>query len=385
LPAATTECDVLIAGAGPAGCATALSLAQFAPDLRVCLIDSVTADAARRGEAVPPPIKPMLDHLGIWEGFAADGHCESYGTQSAWGGGDLASNEFIFQPSQVGWRLDRARFDATILAAARARGAACVRGSLAGLAFDGGRWGATLRDGSCATARFAIDATGRNAALARALGLRPARLDRLVGCSVEFADAADDGEGLMIEAVADGWWYTAAIPGGRRVAVHMSDSDLVRARGLREIDRWMAALLETQHVRSTVAMARPIAAPRVHPAGSACIDHDATALPLIAVGDAASCFDPVSGQGIVKALRSGVFASYAVADFLRRGDLTGLARYRALMTAEFAAYRQTLAGFYALERRWAERPFWKRRNAAAANASLSATDVMQMTGGIDDD
>jgi len=31
--------DVLIAGAGPAGCATALSLADFAPDLRVGLID----------------------------------------------------------------------------------------------------------------------------------------------------------------------------------------------------------------------------------------------------------------------------------------------------------------------------------------------------------
>jgi 2-polyprenyl-6-methoxyphenol hydroxylase-like FAD-dependent oxidoreductase len=31
--------DVLIAGAGPAGCATALSLADFAPGLRVCLLD----------------------------------------------------------------------------------------------------------------------------------------------------------------------------------------------------------------------------------------------------------------------------------------------------------------------------------------------------------
>jgi hypothetical protein len=41
------------------------------------------------------------------------------------------------------------------------------------------------------------------------------------------------------------------------------------------------------------------------------------------------------------------------------------------MTAEFAAYRQTLADFYAPERRWAERPFWKRRDAAAANASVT--------------
>jgi flavin-dependent dehydrogenase len=142
----------------------------------------------------------------------------------------------------------------------------------------------------------------------------------------------------------------------------MSDSDLVRARELREIDRWMAALRATRHVRSAVATARPLGPPRVHPAGSARIDLAATSLPLLAVGDAASCFDPVSGQGIVKALRSGVFASYAVGDYLGRADDTGLARYRALARREFAAYRQTLADFYALERRWSDRPFWQRRH-----------------------
>ena len=48
-----------------------------------------------------------------------------------------------------------------------------------------------------------------------------------------------------------------------------------------------------------------------------------TKLPLLCVGDAASCFDPVSGQGIFKALRSGVFASYAVGDFRLRADDAG--------------------------------------------------------------
>jgi 2-polyprenyl-6-methoxyphenol hydroxylase-like FAD-dependent oxidoreductase len=375
LPDTPTEVDVLIAGAGPAGCAAAISLAQFAPDLRVGLVDGASAEAPRIGETVPPPVKPMLEHLGLWDRFDADGHCASYATVSAWGGAELASNEFIFQPRQVGWRLDRARFDAMMLAAARARVARYVAGSVAGLAFAERTWRAALRDGTSVTARFAIDATGRDAALARAIGLRPARLDRLIGCSVEFADVADDGEGLMIETVPDGWWYTAAIPGGRRVVVHMSDSDLVRARGLRDIDRWMAALRETRHVRATVATARPLGPPRVHPAGSARVDLDATSLPLLAVGDAASCFDPVSGQGIVKALRSGVFACYAVADFLRRGDDTGLVRHRALMAQEFTAYRQTLVDFYAQESRWADRPFWQRRCRAADAPRPAAAEI----------
>jgi flavin-dependent dehydrogenase len=88
--------------------------------------------------------------------------------------------------------------------------------------------------------------------------------------------------------------------------------------------------------------------------------------PLIAVGDAASRFDPISAQGIVKALRSGIFASYAVADWLRRGDPAGLRRYRTLVQREFAAYRRTLRDYYALEQRWPDRPFWQRRTAPDA-------------------
>jgi 2-polyprenyl-6-methoxyphenol hydroxylase-like FAD-dependent oxidoreductase len=62
--------DVLIAGAGPAGCATALSLATFAPDLRVALVDASRSGEARIGETVPPQINPLMAHLGVWDDFA---------------------------------------------------------------------------------------------------------------------------------------------------------------------------------------------------------------------------------------------------------------------------------------------------------------------------
>jgi flavin-dependent dehydrogenase len=203
--------------------------------------------------------------------------------------------------------------------------------------------------------------------------VRPTRLDRLVGCFVDFVDADDRGEGLMIESAPDGWWYTAAIPGRRRVVAYMSDGDLLRTRGGARADRWMEALLTTCHVRAAVASARLAGLPRVAPAGSSHLAAEGSQ-PLIAVGDAASCFDPVSGQGILKALRSGIFASYAVADALR-GDPAGLARYRALMKREVSAYRQTLTDYYALEQRWTERPFWQRRQQAPAEPRTSANDM----------
>jgi flavin-dependent dehydrogenase len=76
-----------------------------------------------------------------------------------------------------------------------------------------------------------------------------------------------------------------------------------------------------------------------------------------------SCCDPISGQGIVKALRSGIFAAYAAADWLR-GDASGLTRYQELAAREFAGYRRTLHRYYRQEMRWPDAPFWLRRHAA---------------------
>lgn len=167
---------------------------------------------------------------------------------------------------------------------------------------------------------------------------------------------------LTVEPCADGWWYATALPDGTRVLACMSDADIVRGRGLAGLDGWLRRLGETRRMRALAAGLAPLEAPQLHPAASLHRSVPA-ALPLLAVGDAASAFDPLSSQGIAKALRSGVFASYAVADFLLRGDERGRTRYRDFIADEFAGYRETLAHYYGRERRWPDRPFWQRRHA----------------------
>ena len=356
------DVDVLIVGAGPAGCAAAISLADFAPELNVCLVDAAMADAARIGETVPPQIKPILEHLGLWPAFAGDGHCASYRTLSAWGTPRLLSNEFLFHTQQVGWRLDRSRFDAMFLAAAKARVAAHVAGKVTRLTFADGAWCVRLDDDATHAARFVVDATGRAAALARLRGLRPTRLDRLVGCFMDFDDPAASAQDLVIEAVRDGWWYTTALPAGRRVVAFMTDADLARGLEIGQREPWLRKLGETDHIAASTARARPLGSLHLHGAGSQILTDD-TAQPMLGIGDAASCFDPISGQGIVKALRSAIFASYAIGDWLERHDSGGLQRYRAFIKAEFAAYRRTLHEYYAGERRWPASAFWQRRHA----------------------
>jgi flavin-dependent dehydrogenase len=145
----------------------------------------------------------------------------------------------------------------------------------------------------------------------------------------------------------------------------MTDADEVRRLGVRRTNAFEQLLAQTRYVGAAAAGGRILAMPRLWPASSRCLKGD-PALPLLAVGDAAARFDPVSGQGIVKALRSGIFASYAVADWLRQKDDRGLRRYWALVEREFDAYRATLRDYYSLERRWSDRPFWRRRHSGAA-------------------
>ena len=352
--------DVLIAGAGPAGCSTALSLAAFAPEMRVALVDASEDDEMRIGETVPPQINPLLVHLGLWNEFAFGGHCPSYRTMAAWGDGRLGSNEFLHHAHQVGWRLNRAAFDRMLVNNAASHVSAILRAKVVALAKEAGQWRVSLSDASVRTAAFIVDATGRAAALARQCHLRPVQVDRLIACCLRTRSRSDGTEGLMIESFAEGWWYTAALSGGDRMLVCMTDSDLVRPLALSSARGFARVLAETEHTRRVAEIDDSLAQPAIWPAASRFLDSTPVSA-LLCVGDAGLCFDPISGEGIVKALRSGIFASYAIADWLRRRDARGLSRYHLMLQREFATYCESLREHYTWEQRWPDNLFWRRR------------------------
>ncbi|HEX9983238.1 MAG TPA: tryptophan 7-halogenase [Thermoanaerobaculia bacterium] len=332
--------DVAIAGGGPAGCATALSLRAHAPSLKVLLVEASRYEAPRIGETLPPLARQLLEHLGVWEAFVAQRHREVHGTVAAWGSRVRVDNDYFFGTAGNGWHLDRTAFDAMLADAAEARGVTVVRGERAAV-----------------DARVVVDATGGAAAIARRRGASFVSGDHLVA-AVRFYDGGGDDPRTLVEAFADGWWYTAGLPDGKRVVACMTDGDLARGLRLAEEASWSALLSGTTHV-----------APLVRGKGSELVVRSADSRRLdvaagdgwVAVGDAASRFDPLSSQGIIKALRSGVFASYAVGDLLVRGDESGVRRYRGFVEQEFASYLTVRTKFYREETRWPEREFWRRR------------------------
>lgn len=353
--------DVAVVGGGPGGSATALALRAHAPSLSVVLVEASHYEAVRVGETLPPATRPILEHLGVWEAFQRQSHREVHGTAAAWGGSKLVDNDFFYLPANVAWHLDRVAFDNMLAREAERRGTTLISNArVRGATRAGDEWRLTISTGDTLAARFIVDATGGAAALGRRFGARFVEADTLVGVGGMFENGEGDPR-TLVEAFEEGWWYTAGLPDGRRFVACMTDADLAHRMRLHEASEWRRRLaaacnVEALALRSklcTPIFVRPSSSRRLEPAAG---DH------WLATGDAASRFDPLSSQGILKALRSGIFAAYAIADLLTRGDDSGINRYRRFVHEEFKSYSRVRTKFYREEQRWADSEFWRRRH-----------------------
>lgn len=356
--------DVVIIGGGPAGCATALSLRVHAPSLSIVVIEASHYDSVRIGETLPPAARPLLEHLGVWSPFLAGEPRVVHGTAAAWGDATPAENDFLLMARGPGWHLDRAAFDAMLAREAEGRGVTLLRDTRVQDVTGEEAWTLSLDRGSTIAARFLVDAAGSSARFARRCGARIEASDHLLGFA-RFFDGDHDGDGrTFVEAFEEGWWYTAGLPDGRRIAACMTDADLARRMRLSDVDEWNRRLDVMPVMGSMLRDARPSGEVIVRPSESHCLD-SATGDHWLAAGDAASTFDPLSSQGILKALRGGIFASYAIGDFLTRDDDAGLERYRSFIRDEYASYTATRTKVYREEQRWPQSAFWQKRQAGS--------------------
>jgi flavin-dependent dehydrogenase len=345
---------VVVAGGGPAGAAAALCLARSGAS--VALVEPEDLGNLRVGETLPPRIRELLTRLGVWERFAAAGHSPAYAIRSAWGSAEPADHDHLFDPYGNGWHVDRRAFDRMLASAAANAGARPVRGVVTAVSRQGGTWNVEA-DGVMLRARHLVDATGRSARVARRLGARRITLDHLVGVVMslppERTTAALEGAAL-VEAVADGWWYSARTPDGRLLLAYMTDGDLwVRRR-----ESFAAELAQAPLTRERVAGAldEPV---RVVAATSARL-HPAAGEGWLAVGDAAMAVDPLSGQGVCLALQSGLRAAETILGE-QAGDAAASGDYATGISRAFAAYIDTRRWFYGREQRFSSSEFWRRR------------------------
>jgi flavin-dependent dehydrogenase len=375
--------DVAIIGGGPAGAATALSLRSHAPHLSIALIEQSNYDKLRIGETLPPSAQSLLERLGVWQVFLNDGYVPAYGTCATWGSDRPHENEFIYHPAQRGWHLDRRRFDAMLTGEAAGRGVSIFRNSKCARSHaihgNGYRLNVQRESGEFSIdAQFVVDATGRKAVFAAQQQAQKTVIDQLLGVFVFFEFNRDPlvDTYTLVEACEDGWWYSALLPDARLAVGFMSDADIIKVRRLNSSNEWLALLGNARLTKERAKNARITGPPKSYPASSQRLERF-SGDNWLAAGDAASTFDPLSSAGIVKGLRSGVLASYAIGDYFK-GDQSGLLKYDAILKREFENYLATRIAFYRKEMRWLDSVFWRRRHCQITNETKKTHRSMRV-------
>jgi flavin-dependent dehydrogenase len=363
-----TQVDVLIVGGGLAGCASALTLRRAGRS--VIVVNKPARRMPRYGEILPPHAMPELARLGVLERFRQQAHMPSYLVHCAWGQDGLYQTDLTFHPYGPNWHLDRVMFDGMLLSAAENEGAYVVTGSVISLTHQSGNGWEIVLAGSAGehrlTAPFVIDATGRASSVARRLGYLRRSYDQLaglvaflyIGAQTQVAEVV-----TVIEAAPDGWWYAGRLPGRRIVAAFMTDPDLLPSGRSLLSAAWRDHLESTAHISRMWRNAASQSPPRVARANTSRVE-EFVGDGWLAVGDAAMAFDPLSSQGICRALESGGKGG-EVAHRCLAGDRNALEAYAIELEGIFLDYLQQRTYYYGREHRWVTSPFWRRRRETA--------------------
>ena len=362
--------DCLVIGGGPAGSVLAGTLAQWGKS--VALVDRGDRHAVFPEETLVPGATAALQRVGAMASIRAH---RFWGTDRH---GILWGNDRIewrkSDDSTRGYKVERDVFDRDLRAIAKGMGAQVfdrhiVRGRLP---IDAE---APLRlcgpDGSerPIAATVVVVAGGKS--------VSPHLLDlelvqqlpqtTALGCIADAAGAFENA--TVVEAVGAGWLWWLPLRTGQVSIALFADTDEIRRTGAEALFREALASSAGPAKDSSLRPAFGLqATPRLvrNPRG------------VLLIGDAASSIDPLSSQGIEKAISSAEQAAVAVNTVIEKPDLTDivLRHHQAFEAGVFRSHAGEALGHYHLERRFADRPFWqKRHNAGAAARSIASPSL----------
>jgi len=362
--------DICILGAGPAGCALAVRMAELGH--RVCLIERATFPRAHLGESLTPGVLPLLNVLGVREAVEAAGFSRVDAVRVEWGQGP----QWRRDPRREGLLVDRGHFDALLLDCAKALGVRVLQPAvLRERRWDADGWHLRIQsnEGSIElNAKFLADACGRAAVL-------PGRRRHTGGRTLALY-AYWRGRRLplepRIEAGDDAWYWGVPLPDGSYNTLIFVDFDHFRSAPHVAVTERFRELISRSRIMAGChdAQAGPVRACDATPY----VDENSVTACSIKVGDAALAIDPLSSSGVQKALQNALAGAVVVNTLLRRPDSweAALRFFRDSLHTASSSHCRWAAALYQEVAQRGGGPFWRERAVGAVSSPGRAQSTM---------
>lgn len=321
------------------------------------------------GETLSSTVIGALEELDLTDEFYELPLSGVDGFQSTWGSSTREFRSASTLPNGAGWLFDRSAFEGMLAGKARHAGAMIVPARIRRIQRGQHGW-SIVSDSTAASvlrSRFVIYATGRTGTAP--ISSRWRTLDALVACcAVINIQHQDSDASVRIDAVEQGWLYSVRLDSTQRIVAFFTDADLIE---IRQSNAAIARALCDAPVVSEVVPVHCLANPvRTMTVSAATVFRPtASGEDWMACGDAAQTVDPLSSLGIAHALADGLDAARATLRALQ-GDGDAFRQREQLRRRRFLEYLRHRLSYYSTERRWADRPFWVRRQDSDALPSF---------------
>ncbi|WPQ63423.1 tryptophan 7-halogenase [Chitinophaga sancti] len=334
-----TKCDICIFGGGPAGSAMAKRLIEFG--YSVVVIEKMPFPRSHVGISLSPGVEHWLKVLGVDVGVGV-GMGAGMGVEKRLSPRSLLlweRNEVV--EKEGGWHVDRGWFDQLLL---NASGARVIFGNAYPIENIQGEWDVFIEQEQLFSARFLVVATGRRPLLkGRRRAILPVTVAAYARCSSSIETFIEAGESC---------WYWG---GGGMGFVFADPGEVQRYNSVQAffVDKMGRSQLMKPNNFGEVKMCT----------ATAYVDESPVGKNFIKMGDAVFTMDPLSAQGVQKALKTAVQGAVVVNTILKGDAAAGIAFYENMVADEVSKHVKWTQQFYQSQSIY-DSPFWEKRSKA---------------------
>lgn len=350
--------DIVIIGAGIAGCISAMYLYQ---NLKIVVINKDLKTNEKIYETLVASSKRFFSELKIED--VLNNFSEISGTQSYWGSETAYFTDALKNPEGASILVEKNEFTQRLRQKLVEKKIEKITDTILQISKENDGWEIKLKNKTIKT-DFIIDASGRTNLIKKQLQISKENMDKLVGLHAILPEKLNLDYSIIYPDNS-GWFYFLPISEYKTYVSYFTDSDLWNKKDLISSKLIFQKLqqINNQNKISFTSDFKNIEFLKIKASHTSVLDK-VVGTNWVAVGDAALTFDPLSSSGMYNALIMSKFISEALKNLKQ-------AKYS---NSEFGEqvyqfykriwdhYTKDYELFYGSEMRFPNAEFWKRRS-----------------------